>query len=735
MTRRPALPLLALPLLVLLLVTACSSTEPTAAPPSPAAPRPSTSGSSAPAPSGPQVLATGLEVPWGLAFLPDGDALITERESARVLRLPAAGGEPVEVTELSATEPDGEGGLLGIAVSPDFATDGMVYAYLTADDDNRVVRFPLEAPEQVEPVLTGIPKGTIHNGGRIAFGPDGLLYVGTGDTGDTSLAQDPRSLGGKVLRMTRDGEPAEAAGSLVFSRGHRNVQGLAFGPDGALYATEFGQNRFDEVNRLVEGGNGGWPEVEGDEPGEGFLTPLTTWQTVGGVAERGGGRRRRAVRRGAARRAAVAGAAGRPGRARAAVPGRVRPAARRRRRPRRLAVGADEQPRRPRRPRRRRRPGAATRGAVAALPGLIGDHGRVTPRRRPEPLVSSHVVTGKYAELRAEATAQEAHRTPATNPVLWFCRLVREVVNKADRDRLLGLAAESAFFAVLTLFPALLVVAAVLGQLGTLIGATNALRVEQAVLDFLDQLLTDTAGGAISTVEELFSTGSNALTVAGVLALASLSTAFSTLVNTVNIAYDVPETRGWWRRRWLGLLLGFGSVLTGAIAVTLLVIGPIFGRAEGVVSSIGVGPEYEFLWSYLRWPIAFTGLVLWATTMDHLMPNRRTRWRYDLPGGLLTALLWLAASYGLNLYLELVVTSSPIFGALGGGLILMTWFYLLCVALLSGAELNAILLARRRMRAEQALCEEPPIEQAPGALAPPTGPAGLPAERVPASPR
>jgi membrane protein len=348
----------------------------------------------------------------------------------------------------------------------------------------------------------------------------------------------------------------------------------------------------------------------------------------------------------------------------------------------------------------------------------------VTPR--PEPLVPSHVVSGKHALLRAEATAQEARRTPATNPVTWFFRLVREVINKADRDRLLGLAAESAFFAVLTLFPALLVVAAILGQLGNLIGEGNALKVEQEVLQFLNRLLTDTASGAIDTVEDLFETGTNALTVATLLALASLSTAFSTLVNTVNIAYDVPETRGWWRRRWLGLLLGFGSVLTGAVAVTLLVIGPIFGRAEGVVSRIGLGPEYEFLWEILRWPVAFLGLVLWATTMDHLMPNRRTRWRYDLPGGLLTALLWLAASYGLNLYLELVVTSSPIFGALGGGLILMTWFYLLCVALLAGAELNAILLARRRHRAELQQCEEVPIEAAPGAHELPAGPAGVP---------
>lgn len=325
------------------------------------------------------------------------------------------------------------------------------------------------------------------------------------------------------------------------------------------------------------------------------------------------------------------------------------------------------------------------------------DSERPTPDR--ERLTPSSVVNQQAADLRAEVTARESARTPARDPARWFFRLFREVINKADRDRLLGLAAETAFFAVLTLFPALLVVAAVLGQLGSIVGTNNAMRVEQAVLDFLDELLTDSATGAIETVRALFDTGANALTFASLLALVSLSTAFSTLVNTVNIAYDVPETRGWWRRRWLGLLLGFGSVLTGAVALTLLVVGPLFGPAQEIVGRLGLGAEYEFLWSHLRWPIAFSSLVLWATTMDHLMPDRRTKWHYDLPGGLLTALLWLAASWGLNLYLDLVVTASPLFGALGGGLILMTWFYLLCVALLAGAELNAILLARRRHRA------------------------------------
>ena len=337
---------------------------------------------------------------------------------------------------------------------------------------------------------------------------------------------------------------------------------------------------------------------------------------------------------------------------------------------------------------------------------------------RPEPLTPTSVISRQASELRAAVTAREAARTPAGDPVRWFVRLVVEVVHKADRDRLLGLAAETAFFAVLTLFPAMLVVAAVLGQLGAIVGTENAARVEAGVLDFLDTVLTDTASPAVETVRGVFDSSGNVLTLASLLALFSLSTAFSTLINTLNITYDVPETRGWWRRRWLGLLLGVGTVLTGALAVTLLVVGPLFGAGETVVTNIGLDAEYAVLWSYLRWPVAFVALVIWATTMDHLTPARRSKWRYDLPGGLLTALLWLLATYGLNVYLNTVITASPVFGALGGGLILMSWFYLLCVALLAGAELNAILLARRRHRATvaaQAAGEEPETVTLPAA--------------------
>ncbi|HWH30659.1 MAG TPA: PQQ-dependent sugar dehydrogenase [Mycobacteriales bacterium] len=232
-----------------------------------------------PDPSAVQVLVTGLQAPWGIGFLPGGDALVTERDTARVLRVPAGGGTPTEVTRVREAAPGGEGGLLGLAVSPRFETDRLVYVYVTTAADNRVVRFRLDDPARTEAVVTGIPKARVHNGGRIAFGPDGNLYVGTGDAGDTALSQDEGSLGGKVLRTTPDGEPV-SGGSLVFSKGHRNVQGLAFDDDGRVYAVEFGQNRFDEVNVVEQGTNGGWPAVEGPGDGGGrFLAPITTWTT------------------------------------------------------------------------------------------------------------------------------------------------------------------------------------------------------------------------------------------------------------------------------------------------------------------------------------------------------------------------------------------------------------------------------------------------------------------------
>ena len=224
------------------------------------------------------VVATGLEAPWGLAFLPGGEALVTERDSSRLLRLDPSG--TVEEVGTLPADGSGEGGLLGVAVSPTYGEDGLVYAYYTTAEDNRVVRFRLG--EEPEPILTGIPVNTYHNGGRIAFGPDGLLYVGTGDAGNMPLSQDLGSVGGKILRINPDGTiPADNPfpNSPVYSYGHRNVQGLAWDEGGQLYATEFGQNTFDEVNRVEPGGNYGWPEVEGEGGEPQFKDPISTWAT------------------------------------------------------------------------------------------------------------------------------------------------------------------------------------------------------------------------------------------------------------------------------------------------------------------------------------------------------------------------------------------------------------------------------------------------------------------------
>jgi glucose/arabinose dehydrogenase len=253
----------------------------TPAPENTQAPQPGGSAEAGPVEVETTVVAAGLEAPWDLVFTPDGEALVSERDSSRLLSIDSSGN--VEELQRLPENGTGEGGLLGIALSPNYESDGYIYAYYTTDTDNRVTRFGLG--EDPEPILTGIPVLTYHNGGRIAFGPDGNLYVGTGDAGETSNSQDLNSLGGKILRVTPDGDvPADNpfSNSPIYSYGHRNVQGLAWDEGGQLYATEFGQNRYDEVNRIQPGGNYGWPAVEGEggffASGE-YIDPIATWAT------------------------------------------------------------------------------------------------------------------------------------------------------------------------------------------------------------------------------------------------------------------------------------------------------------------------------------------------------------------------------------------------------------------------------------------------------------------------
>jgi glucose/arabinose dehydrogenase len=228
----------------------------------------------------PETVASGLTAPWGVAFLPDGSALVTERDSARLLQLRAGQGVQVLGT-IPGVVPGGEGGLLGLAVSPTYAQDQWVYAYYTAQSENRIVRFRLNALSTQQLVVGGLAKNTIHNGGRLAFGPDGMLYAGVGDAGNTANAQNTASMNGKILRMTPSGgvPSGNPFGTLVYSYGHRNVQGLAWDPQGRMFATEFGQNTFDEVNAIVAGGNYGWPTCEGVCNNPSFRDPIVTWAT------------------------------------------------------------------------------------------------------------------------------------------------------------------------------------------------------------------------------------------------------------------------------------------------------------------------------------------------------------------------------------------------------------------------------------------------------------------------
>ena len=223
----------------------------------------------------PFVVATTLTSPVGIAILPDGTALVGERRTGRIVRVQPKPGQPVHtVRTLSGLSTSGGGGLLDLALSPNYSQDSLIFAYLTTPTDNRVVAFTLTGP--ATPVLSGIPRGTSDNTGRIVFGSDGLLYVGTGDAGRPKLAADPKSLAGKVLRVTDIGKPAAgnpAPSSPVFTSGHHVVDGLCLVAESntVLEVEAHGSDGLDNVNVLTAGESYGWPT-----PTPSSQEPITT---------------------------------------------------------------------------------------------------------------------------------------------------------------------------------------------------------------------------------------------------------------------------------------------------------------------------------------------------------------------------------------------------------------------------------------------------------------------------
>ncbi|MEV0849476.1 PQQ-dependent sugar dehydrogenase [Streptomyces sp. NPDC049954] len=237
-------------------------------------------------------VATDTDIPWGLVTLPDGSILYTRRDAQDIVRLDPGTGDRTTVGTVPDVEStDGEGGLLGLAIAPTFATDHWLYIMHTSPRDNRIVRIKLEddklATDTSEVLLSGILRNKFHNGGRLRFGPDGKLYAATGDAQNGDNAQDKDSLNGKILRLDPDGSvPSDNPfGNYVWSYGHRNPQGLAFDSQGRLWEQEFGNAVMDETNLVTKGGNYGWPACEGTSgtcDTAGYIAPKRTYSTADG---------------------------------------------------------------------------------------------------------------------------------------------------------------------------------------------------------------------------------------------------------------------------------------------------------------------------------------------------------------------------------------------------------------------------------------------------------------------
>jgi membrane protein len=274
--------------------------------------------------------------------------------------------------------------------------------------------------------------------------------------------------------------------------------------------------------------------------------------------------------------------------------------------------------------------------------------------------------------------------------VRWVWRFIADIYDEWNHDRCGGLAAEIAFWLVLSIFPGLLVLGAMLGWLDTVLGADVAVRAETEIVEGVDSALGSEAGPISSAIAELFATPSaQALTVGVLLSLFGFARGFNAVVGALDIAYDIQAQRSWFHTRVTAVLLGFGTLVIGALAMTVLFLGPLFGRSGEL------GTWFTSTWQTVGPFAMFVALVVWAATIYHITPLHVTPWRWDLPGAVVAAFFWLAATLGFRIYIDSTIGgSNAILGAVGAMLSLLLWVYVLSIGLLIGAEVNDVLAKR-----------------------------------------
>lgn len=300
--------------------------------------------------------------------------------------------------------------------------------------------------------------------------------------------------------------------------------------------------------------------------------------------------------------------------------------------------------------------------------------------------------------MGAEGTSSEGRRTlldrtlarllrPRGREVHGLARSVVHVIRGARDDRVTGLAAEVAYFGLLSLIPGSVALAAAVTLMGNVRGGEAGRAAETAILRWAERLLTDEASAVTSAIRDLFDrSNSDVFTVAVIVAIWSGSRGMDSIVRSVVLVGNHVERRPWWRRRLLSVGLLLGTALAGALLVMVLVVGPLLGGGQAVADAIGVGPSFATAWRWARLPVAGGALFTWALVVLHTARPGVDRWRLDVPGALTATVLWIVASLGLSAYVGTLGASNPALGALGGVAIVLVWFYVLALSLLIGAE-------------------------------------------------